>query len=129
MALAVEPVVFCDMSSAAKSRTCSRLGRREQHLGMPKSRGPQFGTREFLFTAANLGSYMSDRTNPAQAKSISISQKTIIQWNIARFRNLLLTELDPERRTLLSKLLAEEQAKLVTQLFHEQGGRPAAVWT
>ena len=69
---------------------------------------------------------MSDRTMPAQAKSISISQKTIIQWNIARFRNLLLTELDPERRTLLSKLLAEEQAKLVTQLFDEQGGRPAA---
>ena len=53
---------------------------------------------------------MSDPTKPAQlpaerpskgpGKSISISQKTIIEWNIARFRSLLLTELDAERRTL-----------------------------
>jgi hypothetical protein len=79
---------------------------------------------------------MSDQTEPAQIraerpckgpeKSINISQQTIMEWNIARFRSLLLKEPDAERRTLLFKLLAEEQAKLVTHLVNEQGGRPAA---
>jgi hypothetical protein len=70
---------------------------------------------------------MSDRIEPAPVsaeppskgpeKFIDVSQRTIVEWNITRFRSLLLTESDPDRHALLSKLLAEEQAKLVTQLL------------
>lgn len=70
---------------------------------------------------------MDDQTGPAlvstgrlskrSVQSIDTSERTIIHWNITRFRNLLVIEADAGRRTLLSKLLAEEQAKLMPFLL------------
>ena len=53
------------------------------------------------------------RLSKRSVQSIDTSERTIIHWNITRFRNLLVIESDAGRRTLLSKLLAEEQAKLM----------------
>ena len=50
------------------------------------------------------------------------SEQTIVRWNITRFRNLLLIEANPARRTLMSRLLAEEQAKLLKS----QGPQPTS---
>jgi hypothetical protein len=44
-------------------------------------------------------------------------KQTIIRWNITRFRNLLQTLSDPQTQTLASKLLAEEQAKLLSSVI------------
>ena len=41
--------------------------------------------------------------------------RRIIQANIDRLRVLLKTELDPTRRAMEIKLLAEEEAKLATE--------------
>lgn len=38
--------------------------------------------------------------------------RRIIQANIDRFKELLKTETDPVKRAMLSRLLAEEEAKL-----------------
>ena len=40
------------------------------------------------------------------------SARTIIELNIRYLRELLKVETDPPKRTMISKLLAEEEAKL-----------------
>lgn len=44
--------------------------------------------------------------------------RTVARLNVEHFRRLLATETDEERRQILQKLLAEEEAKLA-------GNRPA----
>jgi len=38
--------------------------------------------------------------------------KTVADLNIAHFRKLLLTEVDPAKRQTIERLLAEEEAKV-----------------
>ncbi len=40
----------------------------------------------------------------------------IVRANIERFRNLLQTETDPAKRSMLNRLLAEEKAKEIAAL-------------
>jgi hypothetical protein len=54
-----------------------------------------------------------ERCTKLSAIVIDTSEQTIVRWNITRFRNLLLAESDTDKRTLVSKLLAEEEAKLL----------------
>ena len=54
---------------------------------------------------------------------VDTSEQTIVRWNITRFRSLLVSESDSERRRLVSKLLAEEQAKLLRSVL--RGSLPA----
>lgn len=50
--------------------------------------------------------------------------RTVARFNIERFRRLLATETDAERRALLQKLLAEEQAKLTADRPAERRRAP-----
>ena len=49
------------------------------------------------------------------------SARMIIELNIAHYRRLLKTETDASKRQVISKLLAEEQAKLMA--LAEQGDK------
>jgi hypothetical protein len=44
------------------------------------------------------------------------SARTIIELNIARYRNLLKNEADASKRHIIVKLLAEEETKLAKNL-------------
>ena len=50
---------------------------------------------------------------------MSVSVRTIIDLNIQHYRNLLKTETDASKRQTISKLLAEEEAKLAKLLTQE----------
>jgi hypothetical protein len=52
---------------------------------------------------------------PAGRRGIEGDMRRIIQANIARLKVLLKTELDPTRRSMEMKLLAEEEAKLASE--------------
>ena len=45
----------------------------------------------------------------------------IVQANIDRFRWLLANETDPAKRSMISRLLAEETAKEIAALKEKQG--------
>jgi len=50
---------------------------------------------------------------------VSVSVRTIIDLNIQHYRDLLKTETEASKRQTISKLLAEEEAKLVKLLTQE----------
>jgi hypothetical protein len=52
---------------------------------------------------------------------MSVAARTIMELNIKHYRGLLGSETDPARRETITKLLAEEKAKL-TKLLTEKGG-------
>jgi hypothetical protein len=43
------------------------------------------------------------------------SARTIIELNVAHYRNLLKDEENPSKRQIIAKLLAEEEAKLLAK--------------
>ena len=49
------------------------------------------------------------------------SVRTIIELNIAYYRNLLKDEADASKRQIIVKLLAEEEAKLAKLLAKKKG--------
>ena len=51
---------------------------------------------------------------------MSLSARMIIELNIPRYRELLKTETDASKRQTISKLLAEEEAKLANLLTQEE---------
>ncbi|HET7884829.1 MAG TPA: hypothetical protein VFL62_01255 [Bradyrhizobium sp.] len=48
--------------------------------------------------------------------------RTVADLNIAHFKKLLSTEVDPVRRQTIERLLAEEEAKLAQALAAKQNG-------
>jgi hypothetical protein len=54
-----------------------------------------------------------------EATSVSVSVRMIIDLNIQHYRDLLKTETDASKRQTISKLLAEEEAKLAKLLTQE----------
>ena len=50
---------------------------------------------------------------------MSVSVRMIIDLNIQHYRDLLKTETDASKRQTISKLLAEEEAKLAKLLTQE----------
>ena len=50
---------------------------------------------------------------------MSVSVRMIIELNIQHYRDLLKTETDASKRQTISKLLAEEEAKLAKLLTQE----------
>jgi hypothetical protein len=50
---------------------------------------------------------------------VSVSVQMIIDLNIQHYRDLLKTETDASKRQTISKLLAEEEAKLAKLLGQE----------
>ena len=50
---------------------------------------------------------------------MSVSVRTIIDLNIQHYRDLLKTETEASKRQTISKLLAEEEAKLAKLLTQE----------
>ena len=50
---------------------------------------------------------------------MSVSVRMIIDLNIEHYRDLLKTETDASKRQTISKLLAEEEAKLANLLTQE----------
>ena len=50
---------------------------------------------------------------------MSVSVRMIIDLNIRHYRDLLKTETDASKRQTISKLLAEEEAKLAKLLTQE----------
>lgn len=54
-----------------------------------------------------------------EAASVSVSVRMIIDLNIQHYRDLLKTETDASKRQTISKLLAEEEAKLAKLLTQE----------
>jgi hypothetical protein len=50
------------------------------------------------------------------------SARTIIELNIAHYRNLLKNEADASKREIIAKLLAEEEAKLAKILDQKDNG-------
>jgi hypothetical protein len=51
--------------------------------------------------------------------------RRIIEANIARFKELLLTEADPTKHAMETRLLAEEEAKLKELVAKTSGERKA----
>lgn len=49
---------------------------------------------------------------PALGERMNVTARTIIELNIKHYRRLLTTETDATRRETITKLLAEEEAKL-----------------
>lgn len=47
--------------------------------------------------------------------------KTVADLNIAHYKKLLSTEVDPTKRQTIARLLAEEEAKLARALGPEKG--------
>jgi hypothetical protein len=80
----------------------------ERSSGPPQAVPPVPGNRPPTITV--------ERTSKASDTFVDTSEQTIIQWNIKRFHNLLLTESDADRRTLVARLLSEEQVKLLNLL-------------
>ena len=54
-----------------------------------------------------------------EVASVSSSARMIIELNIRHYRDLLKTETDASMRQTISKLLAEEEAKLAKLLTQE----------
>ena len=53
--------------------------------------------------------------SPLVLRGTEAAMRRIIQANIDRLKELLKTELDPTRRAMENKLLAEEKAKLTQE--------------
>jgi hypothetical protein len=50
------------------------------------------------------------------------SPRTIIELNVKYYRDLLKREMDPSKRQIIEKLLAEEEAKLAKLPAPQKGG-------
>ena len=54
---------------------------------------------------------------------MSVPARTIIELNIKHYRGLLQSETDPSKRQAITKLLAEEEAKLAKLLGEKPGNK------